>query len=93
MSEDDGALIAQAKDKRQRAERARRLAAGAPDDVVSSLKAYAAELENDAFALEQQAAEMRRTVERSMRLSQDIRSLTSEARARVSELNAKLRKQ
>jgi hypothetical protein len=86
-------LLHQALAKREQAARARRLATGVTAaDVLRSLNDYATKLENEAFALEQQAAEMKRTVERSRQLAQEVGDLSQEARKRLAQLKATIDK-
>lgn len=92
MSDEDGPLVTLAKAKRAEAVRARRLAETASLDVVESLKAYAARLEGDAFALEQRAAELAWTVGRSKELAQNVRELADEAARQLAVLKATLKK-
>jgi len=93
MSDDDDSLIARAKAKREEAARARRLSQHVfSADLVQSFRAYASQLDNDAFALEQQAAQLKQAVERSHRLAEDVRELSEEAMKQLAALKAKLDK-
>ena len=93
MSEAGMALVTLAKAKRAEAAGARRLAATvSPIDVVNSLNAYADRLETDAFALDQQVAEMQRTVERSKELAEDVQKLAFEVSNHLNGLKATLHK-
>ena len=75
---------------REQAHRARALAeAEERPEVITGLRAYAEKLDKEAFAFEQQAVELNRTVATTHRLTSELRELVEQARARLAELKGK----
>ena len=83
-------LLHQARSNRERAERTRRLAEQfTTPEVCDKLVRFAAELEQTALDLEARAAALAETVERTQRLSADLRDISTKAKETVRALRAK----
>ena len=86
-------LLTAAQHSREDADRARRLAGTqAQVDVVDDLRAYADQLERQAFLFEQQAAEFRGKLATTRQLTAEIQQLADEARARMTKMTERLKK-
>ena len=90
MSEAVVTILALARDRREKAAQAKRLAAGAGyDDIAVRLIRYAEELEQSARELEERALVLAETVTKTEMLSADIRSLVNEVGERLKALRSK----
>jgi len=80
-------LLDNARHRRDAAARARRLAGGlTTQSVYEELTHYAAELEHIAQGLELQAIRLAEKIARTRAVSEEIRLLVTEARARLSDM-------
>ena len=80
-------ILNRARDNRDTAERARRLARGFADDsVIDNLTRYANELEQQALDLERRARTIAETISETAALSADIHGLVAEVRTRLRAL-------
>jgi hypothetical protein len=94
MDNDDGAatrsvrdLLDAAEPAREEARRARRLAdTQTQADVIGNLRAYARELDGEAFLFEPQAAEFAQKLATTRQLTVEIRPLADEARRRLEQM-------
>lgn len=83
-------LLEEARQRRANAQRARRLAQTlVTQDACDKLAAYAAELEQRAQELDEWAITLAATIARTQALSDEIRGLVAEARARLKDMPLK----
>lgn len=86
-------LMAAAQHAREEAGRARRLAdTQTQADVISELKAYAEQLDRQAFLFDQQAKEFAEKFASTRRLARDIKQLADEARAKLQQMTDRLKR-
>ena len=86
-------LLTAADRARDDAGRARRLAGEQTQaELIDDLRAYAEQLERQAFLFEQQAAEFAGKLATTRRLTDEIQHLADEARARLEKMTERLKK-